>query len=371
MVATLPKLPKALGTFFAQFQRKDGESVIGIDVGTSSIKIVQLAEKKGSAVLETYGEIALGPYAGAEVGQAANPPNDKVVEALKDLMQEANVTSRTGGVSVPLSASLISLITLPTRRTSDLASMIPIEARKYIPVPVSEVTLDWFVIPEEEAEFLSAAGRTKTANSTDVLLVAIHNATLSRLNAVTKGAGITPRFYEIEPFSMSRSAYEHDTAPTMVIDLGASGTRVYVIEFGIVDVSHTVNRGGQDITHALARAKGLSFAEAESLKRREGVAGAESESGKTSLEYVFSEARRIFLTYQRKEGKAISKVVLVGGGAALKGAAELASSHFDVEVTLGTAFDRVAAPAFISDVLSEAGPSFANAVGLALRAIKG
>lgn len=361
-------LAQLFQNFLLNFRKKDGESVIGVDIGTSTIKIVQLAEKKGAAVLETYGEIALGPYADGEVGQSVNPPAEKVIEALTDLMREANVTSKSGGFSVPLSASLISLITLPTKNVTELSAMIPIEARKYIPVPVGEVTLDWFVIPEQEAEFLSATGRTKKKNATDVLLVAIHNAVLNRLESITAGASLSTRFYEIEPFSMSRSAYEHDTAPTMVIDLGASGTRVYVIEFGIVDVSHTVGRGGQDITLSLSRSQNLSFTEAEELKRTQGVQ--ESESGRTSLEYIFSEARRIFLTYQRKEGKAVSKVVLVGGGAQLKGIVDIASTYFDAPVVLGSSFDRVSAPAFISDVLTSAGPSFANAVGLALRALK-
>lgn len=368
MAFSLTSLTKTLEQFTDSFQKKDGESVIGVDIGTSSIKIVQLAEKKGTAVLETYGEIALGPYGDAEIGQAVNPPAEKVAQALSDVMREANVTSRVGGVAVPLSASLISLITLPTKDENDLAAMIPIEARKYIPVPVGEVTLDWFVIPEEESEFLSAAGRTKTPNSTDVLLVAIHNATLSRFETITKAASVTPRFFEIEPFSMGRAAYEHDTAPTMVIDLGASGTRVYVIEFGIIDVSHTINKGGQDMTHALARSQSLSFAEAETLKRSSGITNAAL--GQTSLEFIFSEARRIFLTYQRKEGKAIAKVVLVGGGAQLKGIETIAKNYFDAPVLFSEAFERVAAPAFIADVLRSAGPSFATAVGLALRALK-
>ncbi|MEK7613634.1 MAG: type IV pilus assembly protein PilM [Patescibacteria group bacterium] len=368
MAFSLNSLSKTVESFVDSFQKKDGESVVGIDIGTSSIKIVQLAEKKGTAVLETYGEIALGPYGDAEVGQAVNPPPEKVAEALTDVMREANVTSRVGGIAVPLSASLISLITLPTKDEQDLAAMIPIEARKYIPVPVGEVTLDWFVIPEAESEFLSAAGRTKTPNSTDVLLVAIHNATLTRLDTITKATAITPRFYEIEAFSMGRAAYEHDTAPTMVIDLGASSTRVYVIEFGIIDISHTITKGGQDLTHALARSQSLTFSEAETIKRTKGISN--QELGQTSLEFIFSEARRIFLNYQRKEGKAIAKVVFVGGGAQLSGIDTIAKNYFDAPIVFSSAFDRVLAPAFIADVLRSAGPSFATAVGLALRALK-
>ena len=348
--------------------QKDGESVVGIDIGTSSIKLVQLKESHGSAVLETYGEIALGPYASAQVGQATSPPAEKIGEALTDLMREANVTAHSGGIAVPLSSSLISVITLPTKNKEDLKTMVPIEARKYIPVPVSEVALDWFVIPEEEIKFLGAPKDERPANATDVLLVAIHKATLTRLESIAKGATVTPKFFEIEPFSFARASYEHGTAPTMMIDLGASSTRVYIIEFGVVAVSHTINRGGQDITLALSKSKGLPFNEAETVKRTQGISA--EDSGRAALEFVFSESRRILLTYQRKVGKAVSKVVLVGGGAQMKGMMEIARTYFDAPIVLGEPFERVQAPAFIGDVLKSAGPSFASAVGLALRALE-
>ena len=347
---------------------KDGESAVGIDIGTSSIKIVQLREKHGSAILETYGEIALGPYANAQVGQATSPPAEKIQAALTDLIREANVTSKVAGVSVPLASSLITLLTLPTRSKEDLQTMVPIEARKYIPVPVSEVALDWFVIPEEEVQFLGTPKEARPANSTEILMVAIHRATLTRLDTIAKGALMTPKFFEIEPFSFSRASYEHGTAPTMMIDLGASATRVYIIEFGVVAVSHTINRGGQDITLALAKSKSIPFNEAEALKRTKGVI--EEDTGRNALEFVFSEARRILLTYQRKAGKAVSNVVLVGGGAQMKGLPDVARTYFDAPIVLGEPFDRVQAPAFIGDVLKSAGPAFASAVGLALRALE-
>jgi type IV pilus assembly protein PilM len=351
------------------FSQKDSESVLGVDIGTSSIKMVQLKRVKGAAVLETYGEIAMGPYAGAEVGQAVAPPPEKIAEALGDVLKAANGTAKTGGFSVPLSGSLISVITLPTKDQKAFATMVPLEARKYIPVPVSEVALDWFPIPEEEAQFLAPQGEeTRKPNTTDILLVAIHNQVLERFKKVTELSGISPRFYEVEPFSLGRASYEHTTAPVLLIDMGASSTRAYVIEFGIVDVSHTVNRGAQDITLAMAKSTGQTFVEAENAKRGKGLAG--SETGSAVLDYVFSETRRIYLTYQRKEGKVISQVVLLGGGAELQGVSAIAAKYFDAPVVLGAPFEKVAAPAFIADVLKSTGPSFASAVGLALRALQ-
>lgn len=358
----------SLSSLTSQIGRHESESVLGVDIGTSSIKIVQAREVKGSAMLENYAEIALGPYAGAEVGQAVNPTPEKVAEALGDVLKAANITARTGGFSVPLSGSLISVINLPTRDTSTFQTMIPIEARKYIPVPVSEVALDWFAIPEEEEKFLEPNKAAEHANTTDVLLVAIHNQVLERLGTITKTAGTSPRFFEVEPFSMARASYEHTTTPVMLIDLGASSTRIYVIEFGIISVSHTVPRGAQDLTLALAKSQSITFQEAESAKREKGITKADA--GSAVLDFIFSEARRIYLTYQRKEGKVISGVVLLGGGAELKGIRDSAAKFFDANVVLGNPFEKVAAPAFIADVLKETGPSFSSAIGLALRALQ-
>jgi len=368
MQFSLGGLSKTFSKISNAFGSKEGESVLGVDIGSSSIKVVQLTERKGIAVLETYGEIALGQYGSAEVGQSVNLPAEKIAEAFNDLAREANVSSKVGGFSVPLSASLISVISLPTKNTEELVAMIPLEARKYIPIPISEVSLDWFIIPDEEAQFLSVHTAKRGSSVTNVLLVAIRNDILQKWAAVTEAASLSPRFYEIEPFSFARSSYEHGTAPIMVIDLGASSTRVYVIEFGIIDVSHTVNRGAQDLTIAMSKSEGKTFEEAERMKREKGIIG--SEVGANTLEFIFSEARRIFLNYQRKEGKAISQVVLVGGGAQLKGLSEVAGRFFDASVSVASPFDKVSAPAFITDVLKNAGPSFASAVGLALRALK-
>ena len=141
IVASLSKLTKS----------KTG-SVIGIDIGTSSIKLVQLKLARGAPVLETYGEIALGPYAKMPIGKAVKLQPEKVTEAVQDLIREANVTAKQGGFSIPFSASLITVLNLPKVPEAQLKQIVPIEARKYIPMAVSEVALDWFLIPKDETQ---------------------------------------------------------------------------------------------------------------------------------------------------------------------------------------------------------------------------
>jgi type IV pilus assembly protein PilM len=128
------------------------QRVLGIDIGSSSIKIVQLSRKDGHPILETYGELSLGPYAGRAVGEATNLPLEKVIEALNDLLREkeVNIQTKSCGVAIPFSSSLMAVMEVPMLPQKELASMIPLEARKYIPVPISEVTLDWYVIPKDQ-----------------------------------------------------------------------------------------------------------------------------------------------------------------------------------------------------------------------------
>jgi len=129
-------------------------SVLGVDIGSSAIKIVQIKKKHGQAVLETYGELALGPYGGHGIGQAVVLPTEKIAEAVSDLLKEkeVNITTRKCGLSIPFTSSLMSLVEMPKVSDKQLGVMIPIEARKYIPVPISEVMLDWSVIPKPETK---------------------------------------------------------------------------------------------------------------------------------------------------------------------------------------------------------------------------
>src|SRR3989338_9588751 len=152
---------------------KPTQSVLGIDIGTSSIKLVQLRREHGRVILETYGAIALGPYAGVEIGRATSLPAEKISEALKDVIREANVTTVEAAISIPYSSSLVSVIRLPSTVEKQLAQVVPIEARKYIPVPINEVLLDWFVVSDKK----SADGKL------EVLLVAIHNDTIAKFRS--------------------------------------------------------------------------------------------------------------------------------------------------------------------------------------------
>jgi type IV pilus assembly protein PilM len=374
----------SLASIFKNIGHNADGSVLGIDIGASSAKIVQLRTSKGAAILETYGEIALGPYGQQAIGKAVKLTPEKIAEALSDVMREANVTARTGGLSIPFSSSLVSVLDLPTVQPEQLKRMMPIEARKYIPIPVSEVTLDWFVIPREEGE-QSAFDRIEKqtpmqAKGQEVLLVAIHNDILRNYQIVAANANLKIEFYEIEIFSAVRSSVGHGIAPFLVVDLGAATTKIYVVERGIVRLSHLVSIGGQHMTENLGRSLGWEFEKAERVKRERGLVNSnayspdENDKIKTALlstlARVFSEVNRVLLSYGQRYNKNVSRVVLAGGGASLPGLSEAAHGNLSAEVEIANPFSHTEAPAFLEDVLRQIGPGFAVAVGVALRKLK-
>ena len=372
------------GLFGNAFGKKAEGSFLGIDIGSSSAKIVQMRAAHGAAILETYGEIALGPYAAQPIGKVVKLTPEKTAEALTDLMKEANVTARTGGLSIPFSSSLVSVIDLPKVDEDSLKRIIPIEARKYIPVPVSDVALDWFVIPQDSGD-TSAFDQLQDKNpirakGQEVLLVAIHNTTLRTYQSILETAGITASFYEIEIFSAIRSALGHGVAPVVVVDLGASTSKVYVVERGIVRMTHLVTLGGQHITESLARSLDWDFEKAERTKRERGFVNSSAfgsdENDRvhtallSTLSRVWSEVNRVLLSYGQRYNKNVSSVVLTGGGAALPGISEVAQQNLNVQVSIADPFGRTEAPAFLGTVLREIGPSFVVPVGLTLRKLK-
>lgn len=352
-------------------------SVVGVDIGSSFIKVVQLRKKGGKAALDTYGEIALGPLAGLEVGQATNLAAEKVAGALNDLFKEASVTSRDLVFSLPLTSTLLTVIELPDIGEDKIKEMIPIEARKYIPTAVTEVTLSHWVIPRAIRSYIDPDEAEKNKNApkkVDVLLAAVHNDVLARYTEIAKRVGAESPSFEIEVFSGIRAVMPHEPRATMILDIGAANTRAVVVEEGVVRSSHLISVGSQDVTLALARGKNIPIVDAEGIKREFGLMGKPddpviAEIIRLAIERVYAEANRIIAKYQAEKRISIEHVILCGGGSLMKGALELAQKSFGAAVVHGAAFERVETPPVLTPLLKDAGPEFAIAVGLALRKI--
>jgi cell division ATPase FtsA len=206
----------------------------------------------------------------------------------------------------------------------------------------------------------------------EVLVVAIHNEYLNTYQSIMTAGNLVPSFYEIEIFSSVRAVVDQGIAPVAILDMGARTTKLYIVERGILRSSHIINKGGQDITLAIAQAMSIPVGEAENVKRNFGLQGGPEYKPLTeiitiNLDYIFYEANTALVNYQRKSSKNVARVVLTGGGVLLKGLPELARVSFQTEIMYADPFGKLETPAFLAEQFAAAGPEFAVAIGVALR----
>ena len=105
-------------------------------------------------MLETYGAIALGPYDTLDIGRVTNLSVEKLSDAVREVLKQSGVTASSAAFSIPVQSSLIFTLELPpTIKEGEMGAIIPTEARKYIPVPITEVSLDYFLLPKKQSTF--------------------------------------------------------------------------------------------------------------------------------------------------------------------------------------------------------------------------
>ncbi len=358
---------------FSSFFKKE-ISVLGVDIGSSAIKVVEIKKRRGKAILKSYGILALGPYGGVEVGRAVALPAEKQMEAVRDILKESKTTTVVCGATLPLTSSLITFISIPPVPDKQIPDIVSLEARKYIPVPLDEVFLDYSIIPREEVAVGEGDVVKNGPGNRDALVVAIHNQYLNEYQNIMNGSGLQPAFYEIEIFSAIRSIADHGISTIMIVDMGARATKLYIVERGILRASHIINKGSQDITLALSKALSISPEEAETLKRTKGLKGGPEYKELTeiitvNLDYIFYEANATLLNYQKKYQKSVGRIFLTGGGVLLKGFGDLAKISFQTPVAYADPFGKLETPAYMTEQLSSAGPEFAVAIGAAIRCL--
>ncbi|MDE0243297.1 MAG: pilus assembly protein PilM [Candidatus Kaiserbacteria bacterium] len=360
-----------------------GGRAVGIDIGSSTIKVVQIRKERGTIVLETYGSLAIGPYTeGAEIGQQANASEEVIVTVLETLMKESKVREGVACVSIPFHASLISLIEVPPLSDEKMAQVIPFEARRYVPVPLEEVSMDWFVIPQALLERDDASifqednekPQTPGEEKRKVLIIAIHNHELMKYRNILGKTDLKVTSFEVEIFSTLRSSVYESHLPIIVIDIGARTTKFYIIEHGIVLRSFFINQGGQTITKAIMSNEGISFKEAEHKKREHGFSLPNKDSQRVValvIDEIFSEANSAIIDFEQRYRQSVSKMILTGGGAVMEGMLEEAKKKTNISVEIANPFGRMQYPALLADSLKKNGSEFSVAVGAAIRALEG
>lgn len=350
---------------FDFFKKEDVGQALGLDIGPSAIKVVQLRREREKIILDTYGEIPLGPYGGVSVGQAIHLGEEKILEAVQDLFKESKITARNTVVAIDPSATYVSLIKVPKVDDEQLRTMIPIEARKYIPIPLTEVQMDWWHIPTT----INIGAQDESIN---IVLAAVNNDALGMYDRLVKKLELTNVEYEIHGYSLVRSSAPHTHKMVLYLDIGSQSSTLSLVFQGIVLDMHVVSHGSQESTVQLSKALSIPADTAEDAKRSFGYKGDFSnpyikDVMQLSSYPLFGEVARLSLMYERKYNQHIEGIILAGGGARVSGVLDVYAQTVHIAGRLATPFERVQVPEFLSEMIERVGPSYAVALGCALK----
>lgn len=340
----------------------EANRVVGIDIGSSSIKVVEIENRDDVLTLTTYGELQLGPYADKEIGQSVILEPKREQQALVDVLRESAVKAKSAVFAMPLASSFVTTIQLEADPKEDLTPRVRIEARKYIPVPINEVTLDWAEVTTNDS---------KKRSVHDVLIAAIQNDALARFKVLMQFASLKEPPTEIECFSTIRAAFRPEDKNIAVIDVGAVSTKLYLAKAGLLQRMHRVRAGGALVTKRIAEMYQISFESAEVKKREIKTTDVNFQELKKAHNSVFDrsflEFRQVLSEYEEHTGEAIDAVFLAGNGSLFPGMKQFAADSLQREVQYLNPFSKVAYPAFMEDMIGELGPTFHVALGAALR----
>lgn len=336
--------------------------VVGIDIGSAAMKVVELEDRDGVVTLTTYGELQLGPYVeGKVIGEPVQLTPTLERQAMVDVLRESAVKAKRAVLAIPLSSSFVTTMSLNAGADDDISSRVRVEAKKYIPVPIADVTLDWAEVGVQ----------TEESTTREVLLAAIQNDALTRFMTLMQTVELPAPPTEIECFSAIRAGYLHESPQMAIIDIGATTSKLYIVKDGLLQRMHRIPSGGAKVTERLMKEKDLSFNDAELLKRTVLPDNPDFSLVRkvmlVTYARVMKEFRQVMDEYESHTGETITKIAITGGGALVSGTDAFITEQLHVSAVPVRPFEKVAYPAFMEDVLMTVGPLFGTALGAALR----
>lgn len=378
------------------------EESLGVDIGTSSIKVVELKKKKEGFELSNYARLEIGEsenLSGRGRTSSLRMLDTQVAGVLKEIFKKADIESRRATFGIPVFSSFITVVDFPVMPEKELASAVGFEARQYIPIPLSEVMLDWMPLGRMQNKIFSSGrgagaattlpdasvgtGRSGQAEKTQVLLVAVPKEVINKYMRIADLARLELAGLEVETLALARSLVGGAKEPVAVADVGAMSTTINIIDEGMARVVHHLDTSGNEFTKIIAQGMNLSRERSARLKSEQGLrAMVENMSRGNSLgggeagigrllspvaDIIINELDRSISLYTRRWGKKVGKIILSGGSARMPGLADYIKSRLNLETSIGNPWSGVEAPEALKGMLEEMGPSMAVATGLAKR----
>lgn len=333
------------------------ESYLGVDIGSSSIKVVEIKNQDGRVKLLTYGF-------SENFDDLDQKEPEEIAAIINKICREAGATSRKAVSALPSFSVFSSIINLSGVSKKDLPSAINWEAKKVIPLPLEEMILDWKKIEP---------ARGSDPKNTKILLTGAPRTLVKRHIEIFKSARINLLSLETEIFALIRSLMGNDKSTVMIVEIGAKTTSFNVVEQNIPTLNRSIDIGGWTITKTIARSLDVSLERAEQFKYDLGVSSLDSADNaipKTiaeSVSPIVNEIKYALNLFQNKSSGKVEKIILSGGSALLINFVGYLSKILDMNVLAGSPWAKISYPVDLKPLLDEIAPRLAIAIGLALR----
>jgi type IV pilus assembly protein PilM len=351
------------------FSRAKG--VVGLDIGSSAIKLVELKERKGGEFhLQRLGVETLSPEA---IVDGSIMDSSLVVDAIHKLNDESKVKADHYATSLSGHSVIIKKIELPNMSEDELADSIQWEAEQYIPFDINDVRLDYVVLPE-------GPDGPMDRDQMEVLLVAVKRDKVNDYVSVISQSGKTPSIVDVDAFAL-QNCYEanYDLDPSRVValvNMGAGVTNINVLSRGNTVFWRDISFGGNQFTEALQREFNISYDQAEVLKKGDPVDRYSPADARPVLDAVSeemaAELHKTFDFFQATSSERPVEELMVAGGCALTpNLTNILRERLGVDTELMDPLRRIhfRDSDFGPDFLAAVGPMMAVAVGLAIRRV--
>lgn len=359
---------------------------LGIDIGSSSVKLVEVENDSDRFKLINYGVFELDPASvshnlptkASERGSLQLAVKD-VARGIKEIIKRAGIKTKDVAASMPSYPTFSTIITMPYLSQEEIDKSVAFEARKYVPVPLSEVELQWAIINTQEKIKPSPLGNEKQPDqkkqpTVEVFLVAVPKDDIARYQVIIKEANLDLVALELENFALIRSLIGNDLSPIAVVSLGGRGTSILVVEGGYQRVSRDFEIGSYEITKVISKSLNVNVHRAEELKKKLGIApGSDNiirQSAISLIDMIVYEIGRTIHSYEEMRDNKVSKVLVVGGMANMPHAVEYFAEKLNKPVYMGNSLARVIINPELEPIKNELSTTFAVATGLAMRETK-
>ena len=337
-------------------------SILALDIGSHSIKLIELSHDKDSYTLLAAGSTLTPPKA---LSTNTKGDTEGISMVISKLWKDTGSKSRLVNIALPESQVITRIIEVPQLSTRELASAIEWEAEQYIPLPLAQVTLDFSVLRDSKA--------TGT-NKMEVLLVASPKVLVEKYVSILEQADLEPHAVETEIIATARSLVRSslNIKTAMIVSIGAQTTDLAILRQGVLSFTRSISAGGEALSRSLAQGLGFDYSQAEQFKKTYGVEkdnleGKIVEAVKPVMDTIIGEISRAIAFYQEKyTNEHIDVIFLSGGTARLPGMVVYLAQSLNVEVQLANPWIGIKIDERFR-VLDAAGPVFTVAVGLALR----